>query len=132
MRIQIRVYAAEDFGKKRKEIELYRQAVFVRGHQVGFERAERAFVRLAVLVAEFVPTGPPPRAQHVEASVLNLGHVAVPDEHVGMVEIEALDFARHVRGSNDSERMAVKFKEIVIDRQVRAGAQKLGVANPEA
>ena len=132
LRIQIRIHAAEDLRKKGEEIELHGKAVLARGHEIGFESAECTLVGLAIFIAKFVPAGPPSRAKHVETGGLDLRHVAVPDVGVGMVEIEALDFARHVCGANDGERMAVDLKEVVIDLQMRAGAQELGFANPKA
>src|SRR6516162_8099687 len=91
VRIQIWIHAAKDFRKEGKKIELNRKAVLSCGHQVGFERAQRAFVRLAIFVAELIPAGPPAGAQHVQASGLDLRHVPVPDVRVRMIEIETLD-----------------------------------------
>src|SRR5690242_3354110 len=90
---KVGVYSTEYIGEKSEEIELYGQAVLACGHQISFESAERAFVRLAVFIAELVPAGPPTGAQHIQAGGLYLRHVAVPDVNVGMIEIKALHFA---------------------------------------
>ena len=111
---------------------MHREAVLPRRHQVGFESTQRALIRLAVFVAEFVPARPPTRAQHVESGGLDLCHVAVPHIHVGVIEIEPLHFAGHISSADHGDRLAIDFEEIVIHRQVPAGAQKIGIANPEA
>ena len=99
--------------------------------KIGLERAQSAFVGLTVFVAELVPAGPPSGANHVESGIVNLGKILIPDIHVGMLEEEALDFARHVRCTDDGERMAVDFEVVVVDAQVRAGAEIGFVADPE-
>src|SRR5215472_9964019 len=67
LRVQIWVIASQNLGQEGEEIELHRQLVFAGGHQVGFDRPQRSFVRLAVLVAELVPSRPPAGANHVES-----------------------------------------------------------------
>ena len=62
---------------------------------------------------------------------MNLGEVLIPDVDVGMIEVEALDFARHVGGADDCERMAVEFEVVVVDAKMRAGAKEGFVADPE-
>ena len=126
------VGASENVGQKGEEIELHRQAVLAGGHQIGFERAQRALVGLAVFVAELVPAGPPAGADHVQSGIVNLGEILVPHIHVGMLEIKALHFARHVSRADDRERMAVEFEVVVVDAEMRAGAEIGFVADPEA
>src|SRR5256884_7403295 len=59
-------------------------------------------------------------------------YFAVPHIHVGVIEIEPLHFAGHISSADHGDRLAIDFEEIVIHRQVPAGAQKIGIANPEA
>src|SRR5271165_5338953 len=86
------VRSSENVGQESEEIELYRQAIFAGGHQIGFKRAQRALVGLTVLIAKLVPASPPASANHVQSGVVNLGEILVPHVHVGVVEKETLDF----------------------------------------
>ena len=132
LRIEIGVGAAENFGKKREKSELHGEAVFASGHQIGFQGAQGAVIGPAGLVAEFVPTGPPAGANHVEASGVNQSHVAVPDVDIRMIEIEALNFAGHVRGANNGERLVVELEVIGVNRKAWTGAEIGFIANPES
>ena len=129
--IKERVFASENIGKEGEEIELHGQSIFAGGHEIRLERAQGALVGLTVFVAEFVPAGPPASADHVESGVVNLGEVLIPDVCVGMLEIEALHFARHVGGADDREGMAIEFEVVVIDTEMWTGAEIRFVADPE-
>src|SRR5207244_12188269 len=113
-RTPIRIYPAKNIGKKSEEVELHREAVLPRRHQVGFESTQRALIRLAVFVAEFVPARPPTRAQHVESGGLDLCHVAVPHIHVGGIEIETLPFAGHISSADNAHRWDDDFQYTMI------------------
>src|SRR5260370_695090 len=85
-RIEIAIHATQEIGQEGKEVELHRQTVPARGHQVGFEGAQRLLRWLAAWVAEFFPSCPPAGAQHVEPGRADLREVALPDINVGALE----------------------------------------------
>jgi hypothetical protein len=119
--IEVRIFSAEHFGEEREEIELDWEIIFARGHQKRFERAQSSLVGLTVFVAELVPAGPPSGANGVEAGVMNLGEVAIPNVGIGVLEVEALYFAGHICGANYRERVAVEFEVVSIDGEAGAG-----------
>ena len=129
--IEESVGASEDVGQEGEEVELHGQAVLAGGHEIGFDRAQGALVGLTVFVGELVPAAPPAGADHVESGVVNLREILIPDVDVGMLEVETLDFARHVGGADDGEGMAVEFEVVVVDAEMRAGAKIGFVADPE-
>ena len=129
--IEIRIHSAQNLRQERKEVELDRQAVLARGHQIRFHRAQRALVRLAVLVGELVPARPPSGANHVQPGVVNLPQIAVPHINIGMIEIQPLHFARHVRRADDGQRLAIQLEVVFVHAELGAGAQVVEVANPE-
>src|SRR4029077_18251869 len=113
-------------------IELHRQAIFTGRHQIGFQRAQRPLVRLAILIAELVPASPPPGADHVQSRIMDLSEILIPYVNVGMLEKRSLHFARHVCRAHYRQRMTVKFKVIVIDTQTWPGSKVRFVTNPES
>src|SRR5260370_35019703 len=63
---------------------------------------------------------------------MDLGEVTVPNIDVRMLKEQALDLARHISGSDYSERMVVELKKITVDRQPRARTKIGFVPHPEA
>jgi len=129
--VEIRIHAAENFGKEGEEGELYGKAVFPRGHQICFERAEGAFVGAAGLVAELIPAGPPAGAKHVQPGTVDERKIAVPDVDVRVVEIEALDLAGHVGGADNGEGPSIDGEVVGIDAKARAGAEVGFITHPK-
>ncbi len=132
LRIEVRVYASQYIRQEREKIELHGQTVLARGHEIGFERPQRALIRLTILVADLVPTRPPAGADHVQSRGMNLREVPIPHVDVGVIEIKTLRLTRHVGGSNDGEGLAIEFEVILVHRHARAGAQEGLVANPKS
>ncbi len=130
--VEVGIRAAENFGKEGKEIELYGELIFTGGHQVGFKGAKGAVVGAAGFVAELIPAGPPARANHVEASAVDEGEIAVPHVDVGMIEEEALDFTGHIGGADYGERFVVDREVVRVDGEMGAGTKESFIANQKA
>ncbi len=130
--VKIRIHSTQNFWQERKKVELHRQTVPARGHQIGFQRTQCAFVGLAILVGKFIPARPPSGTDHVQPGVVNLTQIAVPDVNVGMIEIQALNFAGHVGGANDGEGLAIELKVVLVHAELRAGAEVVFIADPES
>src|SRR5579859_3704511 len=94
-------------------------------HEKRFDRPQRPFVWLARLVKELVPPSPPTRADHVQSSRRNLPEILVPDVRIGMLEIETLHLARHVRRSDHCQRLPIELKKVSIDGDLRTRLQVL-------
>src|SRR5215472_11359727 len=89
-RIEKRIPPTKNVRQECEEVELHGQSILARSHQIGFDGTQSALVRLAVLVAELVPAGPPPGADHVQARIVNLPEVLIPHIHIRMLEVQAL------------------------------------------
>ena len=130
--VEVGVFAAEVLRQEGEEVELDGQVVVAGAHEEGFDGAQGVFGHGAVWADERVPAGPEAAADHVEALAVDLRHVLVPDPGVGFREIEAGDVARHVRGADDGEGLAVELEVVGANGEFRAGKEIVPVAYPEA
>src|SRR6185369_14403016 len=128
--IEIRILAAEDFGFEGEERELHRKMMLLCGQQICLEGAERFLCWNAVL-GDVLPSGPPSGAQHVEPGALDLIHVVIPDEDVGMFEVTTLNIAGHLRGADDWLDLAVDEEVVGVEGDDGSGAKRSVVAHQE-
>ena len=91
--------------------------MFACGHQVSFECSQGPLVRLAILVAELIPSRPPAGAKHVQSCCLDVSQFLIPDVDVGVFEIQALGFTGHVRSAHYREGLAAPLEVVAVNAE---------------
>ena len=131
-RIEIWVRAAQNLGDERKERKLHGKPVLLRGHEKSFQGAQHFLVDYAALLHHLIPGRPPARAQHVEPSAPQLGHVLIPDVRVRAHEEFPLDVTRHISGPQHQLGLSVKFEQVFVHAHAWPGTKRGFLTQPEA